>query len=176
MFFLENSVKQYFVYLFLLLPGGIYAQQDTIRFRVAGEENKKINLPSVSYTNPYVGLKTDSLKGMSIGTFIQPFDFKKYTAPRLVIPANPSEHMKRVILRSILNDKNCFSPLDLKLMENGNRNIENMVKGLKLEKIKPAPGFYLDPVEYFRRRNETKTREKIRKLIEELNKVPLKTP
>ena len=44
-------------------------------------------------------MKANDLKSLSIDTYIQPIDFKQYITKPRIFPANPSETMKRAMLR-----------------------------------------------------------------------------
>lgn len=176
MFRCENTVRRCFFYIILLVPAGIYAQQDTtLVLGIHKKENKKIDIqPYVSPDN-VINQKTDSLKEMSIDAFIQPFDVKKYldNKSRLFLPPNPSEHIKRALILYMANDY-CISPHDRKMIENAAVNVRKMFERSGIKKIKTAPGFNFDLADYVRRKKQMKNYEKSLQITGELSKLPMK--
>ena len=132
-------------------------------------------------------LKANDLKSLSIDTYIQPVDFKQYMTKPRIFPANPSETMKRAMLRHMATTPDA-AVSQIFMIDRAYSNVAKQInKWLKsagygapvtpngpMIRVASFSGT-LDPVELIRNYKREKQQEKTWAIIAELNRLPEKS-
>ena len=175
-----------FAMALLVFPAVLSAQDAKKEIPAIGFDGKTLILPMPGATVKEA-LKSNDLKSLSIDAYIQPVDFNKYITKPRVFPSNPSQTMKRAMLRHMATNPDAGAK-NIQMIDRAYANVaKQMDKWLKsagfgtpvtpdgpMIRVAVFSGV-LDPVELVRNYKREKQQERTLAIIAELNRLPEKS-